>query len=81
MLNNDEHDLKEYNSVIANNLWVLLRKKSITPKRLALYVGVSEKRIYSLLKPYSTANVTTLTILRIERYFGLEKGGLLKENK
>ena len=80
MLKIDEHNLHEYNNIIAENIWRCLRKEGITPNQLARRAGVSDKRLYALLKPYSTANVTSLTIIKIETYFGLKKGELFKCN-
>jgi transcriptional regulator with XRE-family HTH domain len=77
----DEHIEKEYNNVIFDNIIKQMAKKCLTLRQLAQKSGVPKTTLYAMCKPYSAANPTKSTIAKLETFFGLAKGELLKENK
>lgn len=77
----DEHNvLLRRNTSLSNNLWHHIKRFKITPRQLATKSGVNKEIIYNLLKPNNTNNHKTLTVYKLEIFFGLEEGELFKNN-
>jgi transcriptional regulator with XRE-family HTH domain len=77
----DEQIEQEYNNVIFHNIIKQMTKKCLTLRQLAQKSGVPKTTLYAMCKPYSTANPTKSTIAKLETFFGLAKGELLKEQQ
>jgi hypothetical protein len=79
----DEHIAIAYNNVLAKNLQLQMNKKGIkTPAKLSMLTGVRRESLYGVLcnKNYSQG-LRLSSLIKLETFFGLAKGELLKENK
>lgn len=77
----DEQIEQDYNNVIFDNIIKQMSKKCLTLRQLAQKSGVPKSTLYDMCKPYSAANPTKSTIAKLETFFGLAKGELLKEQQ
>jgi hypothetical protein len=79
MFEADEQALREHNTILSQNIFFYMKKKGVaTISKLSVSTGIEKHRLYALTAPYSSANVTSLTIIKLERFFEIEKGALLK---
>jgi hypothetical protein len=80
MFEADEEALREHNTILSDNIFYYMKiKKVSTISKLSVLTGIEKHRLYALTAPRSSANVTSLTLIKLERFFGVEKGALLKD--
>lgn len=78
----DEHIVIEYNNILAKNLQAQMKKKGIlNPSKLSVLTGVRRESLYGVLcnKNYAQG-LNYRSLIKLEIFFGLAKGELLKEN-
>lgn len=77
----DEHIAIAYNNTLAKNIQAQMNKRKInTPAKLAVLTGVRKDSLYGVLcdKNYSRG-LRLSSIIKLETFFGLEKGELLRD--
>ncbi len=80
MFEADEQALREHNSILSTNIFFYMKKKGVpTISKLSVLTGIEKHRLYALTAPQSSANITSLTVIKLERFFEIEKGALLKD--
>lgn len=81
MFEQDEQLLKEYNQVIRDNIFHFMKLKGInTINQLSVKTKLQKHVLYKITSPNPIGNLRTNTILRLERFFEIGKGELLKQH-
>jgi len=77
----DEHIIIAYNNTLAKNIQAQMNKRGInTPAKLAVLTGVRKDSLYGVLcNRHYAQGLRLSSIIKLEMFFGLEKGELLKE--